>query len=115
VASAIPHTFVPDKGCRWFAATSGGPVPIPKLFLTSLRTCPAGRRSVCHCSKTTWRIINLSVTGAAIVAESLPPINSLVLLGQVQSRVVRHFDGGFAVQFAYEQIAEDLEGAISAR
>jgi hypothetical protein len=66
-------------------------------------------------SKMTCRVIDLSVTGAAIAAESLPPINSLVTLGNVQSRVVRYLDGGFAVQFAYEQIAENLEGAVTAR
>lgn len=66
-------------------------------------------------SKMTCRIIDLSVSGAAIVAETSPSLNSLVLLGNVQSRVVRYTDGGFAVQFAHEQIAEDLEGEVGAR
>lgn len=66
-------------------------------------------------SKMTCRIIDLSVSGAAIVAERLPSLESLVMLGNVQSRVVRYLEGGFAVQFAYEQIAEGLEGALSAR
>ena len=44
----------------------------------------------------TCRIIDLSLSGAAIAAENRPPLKSLVLLGKVQSRVVRNLEEGFA-------------------
>ena len=66
-------------------------------------------------SKMTCRIIDLSVSGAAIVAENPPSVNSLVMLGNVRSQVVRNLDEGIALQFAYEQAVESLEDAVTAR
>jgi hypothetical protein len=66
-------------------------------------------------SKMTCRIIDLSVSGAAVVAENPPSLNSLVLLGNVRSRVVRYLEGGFALQFANAQLAENLEDAVTAK
>ena len=47
-------------------------------------------------SKMTCRIIDMSLSGAAIAAENRPPLKSLVMLGKVQSRVVRNLEEGFA-------------------
>jgi len=66
-------------------------------------------------SKMTCRIIDLSASGAAIAAENRPPLKSLVMLGKVQSRVVRNLEEGFALEFVHEQIAEHLEEAVTAR
>jgi hypothetical protein len=63
----------------------------------------------------TCRIIDLSMSGAAIAAEYKPPIKSLVSLGRVQARVVRHLDEGFALEFLHEQLAETLEDSVTAR
>ena len=60
-------------------------------------------------SKMTCRIIDLSLSGAAIAAENRPPLKSLVMLGKVQSRVVRNLEEGFALEFVHEQVAETLE------
>ena len=60
-------------------------------------------------------IIDLSASGAAIAAENRPPLKSLVMLGKVQSRVVRNLEEGFALEFVHEQIAETLEDAVTAR
>ena len=60
-------------------------------------------------SKMTCRIIDLSLSGAAIAAENRPPLKSLVMLGKVQSRVVRNLEEGFALEFVHEQMAETLE------
>src|SRR6476619_7775910 len=48
-------------------------------------------------SKMTCRIIDLSASGAAIAAENRPPLKSLVMLGTVQSRVVRHIEEDFSL------------------
>ena len=66
-------------------------------------------------SKMTCRIIDLSMSGAAIAAENRPPLKSLVMLGKVQSRVVRNLEEGFALEFVHEQIAETLEDAVTSR
>ena len=66
-------------------------------------------------TKMTCRIIDMSTSGAAIAAENRPPLKSLVLLGKVQSRVVRNLEEGFALEFVHEQVAETLEEAVTAR
>ena len=60
-------------------------------------------------TKMTCRIIDMSRSGAAIAAENRPPLKSLVMLGKVQSRVVRNLEEGFALEFVHEQVAETLE------
>jgi hypothetical protein len=66
-------------------------------------------------SKMTCRIIDMSLSGAAIAAENRPPLKSLVLLGKVKARVVRNLEEGFALEFVHEQLAETLEDSVTAR
>src|ERR1700758_4054863 len=47
----------------------------------------------------TCRIIDLSLSGAAVATDQRPAIGMLVTLGTVQGRVVRHLEEGFAVEF----------------
>ena len=73
-----------------------------------LITLDDGRQMTC-------RIIDVSMSGAAIGAEYRPPLRSLVTLGRVQARVVRNLEDGFALEFVHEQPLETLEDSISAR
>src|SRR5215469_14737538 len=66
-------------------------------------------------SKVTCRIIDLSLSGAAIAAETCPPPRSLVMLGRVQARVARNIENGFAIEFVHEQMVETLEESVNAR
>jgi hypothetical protein len=66
-------------------------------------------------AKMTCRIIDMSLSGAAIAAEHRPPMQSQVALGEVQARVVRHLEEGFALEFVHEQNAETLENSVTAR
>ncbi|MBI5264451.1 MAG: PilZ domain-containing protein [Bradyrhizobium sp.] len=66
-------------------------------------------------TKMTCRIIDVSLSGAAISAEQKPALNSLVTLGRVQARVVRNLEDGFAIEFIHEQPAETLEESVTAR
>ena len=61
------------------------------------------------------RIIDLSLSGAAIAAEKRPPLDTHVSLGRVQSRVVRYLEDGFALEFLHEQLPETLEDSVNAR
>ena len=74
----------------------------------SVLTLEDGRQMTC-------RIIDMSLSGAAIAAEHRPPMRSQVTLGRVQSRVVRHLEDGFALEFVHEQSAETLENSVTAR
>jgi len=61
------------------------------------------------------RIMDLSLSGAAIEAETKPLPNSMVMLGRVKGHVVRSLDEGFAIEFAHPQLAETLEESVTAR
>ena len=45
------------------------------------------------------RLIDVSLTGAALSLVERPPLGTVVTLGRTPGRVVRHFEGGIAVEF----------------
>ncbi len=60
----------------------------------------------------TCRVIDMSQSGAGIATDQCPPIGALVTLGKVQGRVVRHLEGGIAVEFTRLQHPDFLEENI---
>ena len=46
------------------------------------------------------RVIDVSLSGASIASLVKPPIGTIVVLGRMRGRVVRHHDKGLAIQFA---------------
>ncbi len=58
-------------------------------------------------------ILDLSASGAAISAQTIPEIGSVLALATVVARVVRHFDGGFAVRFVERQDVQRLETRLN--
>ena len=65
--------------------------------------------------KVQCRIIDLSMSGAAISAADKPQVGSRVTLGRVQSKVVRHLEEGFALEFVHAQLPDTLEDNVTAR
>jgi len=61
----------------------------------------------------TCRLIDMSLSGAAVVTEERPPIGALVQLGKVQGRIVRHLEQGFAVEFTRLQHPDFLEENVT--
>jgi hypothetical protein len=61
------------------------------------------------------RILDLSLSGAAVAAEIRPAVGTQIMLGRVPSRVVRHIENGFALEFNHPQLAETLEDNVTAR
>jgi len=55
------------------------------------------------------RLIDVSQSGAGIASDQRPQIGTLVTLGKVQARVVRHLEDGFAVEFTRLQHPDFLE------
>jgi PilZ domain len=66
---------------------------------------PDGDRETCL-------VLDLSVSGAAISADTVPEIGTVLSVGMVASRVVRHFEGGFAVEFIQSQRQETVEAMV---
>ena len=57
-------------------------------------------------------VIDYSLGGAAITADDTPAIGTVLKIGRVAGRVVRHFNGGFAVTFPVLQDFQIKDGRI---
>ncbi|CAH1668642.1 MULTISPECIES: PilZ domain-containing protein [unclassified Chelatococcus] len=55
-------------------------------------TLPDGSRHHVH-------IMDISHSGAALLASVAPEVGSPVIVGRTSAKVIRHFNGGFAVEF----------------
>jgi hypothetical protein len=75
------------------------------------QTCcvlPDGSERLC-------RVIDLSLTGAALSIKQRPPIGEIVVIGRIQGKVVRHTPEGIAIRFltiapSHRVAAERLTG-----
>lgn len=81
---------------------------VPRNPMAVLKLDDEGREIAC-------RIIDLSLSGAAVAAEFRPAVKTAVTLGRVQGRVVRHLEEGFAIEFVHAQLPETVEDNVSAR
>ena len=81
---------------------------VPRNPMSVLKLDEENREIAC-------RIMDLSLSGAALAAEIRPKVGSAVTLGKVQARVVRHLEEGFAVEFVHTQLPETVEDSVSAR
>ncbi len=82
---------------------------------TDERTVPANPYSkmiLSDGSTETCLVLDLSVSGAAISADTVPEIGAVVAIGKVVGRVVRHFVGGFGVQFIDRQNPHLVEALV---
>mgnify|MGYP000504202396 CR=1 FL=1 len=73
----------------------------PRITATTV-TLPDGREYRA-------RVIDLSLSGAALSMDVEPPIDSPLMVGKLRAQVVRHTEDGFAVEFATLQTADSLE------
>jgi hypothetical protein len=60
----------------------------------------------------TVRVIDMSLSGAAIATNLRPPIGSPVRLGRLGARIVRHFDDGIGIEFMRVMSDTAIEQAI---
>ncbi len=74
----------------------------------SVLAIPDGRQYAC-------RIIDLSLSGAAVETDVRPAMGSQIILGTMRGQVVRHFDEGIAVEFAVVQRPEMLDSLFSSQ
>jgi hypothetical protein len=74
---------------------------------------PLGRLILPSGVNLTCRIIDVSESGAGIATDQRPPIGTLVTLGKVTGRVVRHLEDGFAIEFTRLQHPDFLEENVT--
>ena len=74
---------------------------------------PSGRLILPNGVNLTCRIIDISESGAGVATDQRPPLGSLVTLGKIQGRVVRHLEEGFAVEFTRLQHPDFVEENVS--
>lgn len=54
------------------------------------------------------RVIDVSLSGASIASEVKPPMETVVILGRMRGRVIRHHDNGVAIRFSDLQDPDNL-------
>ena len=74
---------------------------------------PVGRLIMPNGISITCRIIDVSQSGAGIATQERPPTGTLVTLGKVQGRVVRHLEDGFAIEFTRLLHPDFLEDSVT--
>ena len=73
----------------------------PKTPITQLIT-EDGTEHIC-------RVLDLSLSGAAVKTKVRPKIGKSIKVGKIRARVVRHLDDGLAIEFAAIQDSRDLD------
>lgn len=76
---------------------------------------PSARLILPNGTNVACRVIDLSESGAAIgIAEDLrPPVGTVVTIGKAPGRVVRHIEGGFAIEFTRLQHPDFVEDNVT--
>lgn len=69
---------------------------------TANLTLPDGSTQLC-------RLIDVSLSGAAVSLQFRPTVGTPVLLGRIRARVVRHLESGIALEFASIQDPEQID------
>lgn len=80
------------------------------------RVAPRNPMSVLHLMdgrQYRCRVIDLSLSGAAVEVEVKPAIGVQVVLGTMRGEVVRHFEEGVAIEFASIQKPESLDSEFN--
>lgn len=80
---------------------------VPRHPITAI-TVASGETATCI-------VIDVSETGAAVSADLVPPVGTVVAVGAVVGRVCRHFPEGFAVTFVEPQPMGALEQRLMLR
>lgn len=80
------------------------------------RVSPRNPMSILHLTdgrQYQCRIVDLSLSGAAVEISVRPALGVQVTLGSMRGQVVRHFEDGVAVEFAVLQSTDSLEQEFS--
>jgi PilZ domain len=76
---------------------------------------PNGKMTMANGVIVACRIIDMSLSGAAIATTQRPEIGSPIAIGRVFGRVVRHIEDGIAIEFTRMQHPDALEDDVTAQ
>jgi PilZ domain len=76
---------------------------------------PSGRLVMPNGINVGVRIIDVSLSGTAVATTQRPEVGSLVTIGKIPGRVVRHIEEGIAIEFTRMQHPDSLEDDITAQ
>jgi hypothetical protein len=94
-------TWLVNRQSLGLAETRGHDRTVPRKQESKL-ILPNGETHDC-------RVLDVSLSGASVAVSPRPPLDSLVVLGRMRGRVVRHHDKGIAIKFADMQDPDSLE------
>src|SRR5712691_277623 len=76
---------------------------------------PNGRMILANGINVGCRIIDVSLSGAAIATTQRPDVGSPITIGRIPGRVVRHIEDGIAIEFTRLQHPDSLEDDVTAQ
>jgi hypothetical protein len=100
---------------EWFELHKNHEVTDRRTQARFVPSNPHARLSFADGTRMDGFVLDLSVSGAAISAASIPAVGTFLAVGKVIGRVVRHFVGGFAMGFIELQDAGAVEGLVARR
>jgi len=115
IAAAEPERRKLADRIDWFDLHKNHEVADRRTQARFVPSNPHARLTFADASRMDGFVLDLSISGAAISAASVPPVGTFLAVGKVLGRVVRHFVGGFAVEFIELQDAQTVEDLVSRR
>jgi hypothetical protein len=124
IARVLEHGFVMNIAANeeergkltakiaWLESNKNHEVPNRRGDERTVPANPCSKMILPNGSVESCLVLDLSVSGAAISADTVPEIGTVLAVGSVVGRVVRSFDGGFAVQFVERQNRYTVEGVL---
>jgi hypothetical protein len=97
---------------EWLAKHKDDQLPDKRANERFAPTNPYSRLMLADGTVMTCVVIDVSICGAALSAEIVPELRTVVAVGSVIGRVVRHFEGGFSVKFVERQSRDSVEARV---
>jgi hypothetical protein len=94
---------------EWIEKHKNHDVPDQRAHSRFVPKDPSSRLVFADGTVTTCHVIDLSEAGAAISADLDPEFGTVLAIGAIIGRVVRRFDGGFALQFLRPHSRDSVE------
>jgi hypothetical protein len=98
---------------EWLAKHKDDQLPEQRANARFTPNYPYSRLMLPDGTVMTCFVVNLSISGAALSAETVPELRTVVAAGSVIGRVVRHFEGGFSVRFVERQNRDSVEARVT--
>jgi hypothetical protein len=109
IAASEEERFRLIDKIEWIEKHKNHDVPDRRAHGRFVPTIPYSRLLLADGMVMTCLVIDLSETGAAVSADLDPELGTVLAVGTIVGRVVRHFGGGFALRFIKPQSRDSVE------